>query len=411
MINRRILPQVLAALGDTPVVLLHGARQTGKTTLARRIAEHEHPARYLTLDDVGVLAAATTDPQGFVAGLSGPTVLDEVQRAPNLFLALKAAVDRDRRPGRFLLTGSANVFLLPRLAESLAGRMEIITLWPLSQGELDGVTEEFVDLLFTADVVPADAPPIDTPALADRVLRGGYPEAIRRAPARRRAWFGGYLTTILQRDVRDIQDVSDLTALPRLLQVLAGQSGNLLNSAALSRRTGLPYTTLRRYLALLEATFLVQTLPAWTPATPGRAVKSPKIVVCDTGLGGHVLGLDRTRLLKDPTVFGPLLETFVVMELRKQAGWSDARPALFHFRRHHTGAEVDVVLEGPDGRVVGVEVKASGTVSGGDFKGLRALAEVAGSRFHRGLVLYTGRETVPFGRRLAAVPVTVLWRA
>ena len=417
---RRLLTKPLTdALVDSPVVLVNGARQTGKTTLVQSLAA-QRPATYLTLDDIGVLSAARSDPQGFLAGLSGPVVLDEVQHAPGLFPALKAAVDKQRTPGRFLLTGSANVLLLPKLSESLAGRMEVLTLWPLAQAELvpaehAGAAGNLVDALFSdalfAERMPAgqDLPATEPADLIRRLLGGGYPEPLARSsPERRRAWFNSYLTTILQRDVRDIANIEGLTDLPRLLALLASRTSSLLNQADVSRASGLPYTTLLRYLALLEATFLVQMLPPWSSNLGQRLVKAPKVTLCDTGLAASLLGLDGERLTGDGAMRGQLLETFVTMEMRKQAGWSRTQPGLFHWR---TAAqqEVDLLLEDAAGRLVGIEVKASGTASASDFKGLKALAEATGSRFLRGVVLYSGNQTVPFGERLHALPLSALW--
>jgi predicted AAA+ superfamily ATPase len=409
MIQRHLTPAVLDALADRPVVVLHGARQAGKTTLVQALAEQGHPARYLTFDDAVVLAAAQADPAGFLAGIDGPVVLDEIQRAPALLPAIKALVDRDRRPGRFLLTGSADVLVLPRLSESLAGRMEILTLWPVSQGEIDASADGFLDAVFTKGLPSTRSGRLNRRDVIDRITTGGYPEIVSAiAPARRAAWFGSYVTAIVQRDVREMANVADVAALPRLLALIASRPMALLNAADLARNLGLPQTTLKRYLALLEATFLVRLLPPWFVNIGKRLSKSPKVFLCDTGLTSHLAGLDPGRLAGDLSLLGGLLEGFIVMELQKQSGWSRVRPALFHFRSHD-GREVDIVLEEPGGRVVGVEVKASATVGAADFKGLRLLAEAAGRRFHRGIVLYTGREVVPFGAALHAVPVDAVW--
>lgn len=408
MLARHATHRLRTALADRPVVLLHGARQTGKTTLVRAVAE-ELGARYVTLDNLTMLAAARADAAGFLAGFTQPLVVDEVQRAPELLLAIKAAVDRQRTPGRFLLTGSANVLLLPRVAESLAGRMEIVNLWPFSQGEIEGAIEGFIDAVF------ADEPPVlgrsaSSARLTDRVVRGGYPEAFPIESAERRhAWFDGYVTTILQRDVRDLARIEGLTELPRLLSVLASRPMAQLNFADLSRGTGLPQTTLKRYFALLETVFLVRLLPPWYANIGKRLVKTPKVLLADTGLAAHLMGIDETRMAQDRALLGGLLESFVTMELVKQAGWSVDPPALYHFRTHE-GDEVDLVLERRGGALVGIEVKSAATVTAADFKGLRALAEVAGRRLRRGIVLYTGAEVVPFGARFLALPVEALWR-
>lgn len=414
MIPRHIQPRLLAALDDTPVVLLHGARQTGKTTLVRAIAEGKHAAEYLTFDDPAVLAAAETDPLGFVNRFDGPVVLDEVQRVPKLALAIKYAVDRNRRPGRFLLTGSANVLQVPNLSDSLAGRMEIQTLWPFSQDEIEGTRESLIDTLFGAKFPKVGGRIRDdrkAVPLIDRLIRGGYPEAQeRKSPDRRQEWFISYISTILQRDIRDLANIEGLTMLPRLLALLATRAGSLLNSADIARSVQIPQTTLKRYIALLETTFLVQMLPPWSSNLGLRLVKSPKLYLSDTGLLVHLLGTDRERLQANPSQFGHVLEDFMVTELRKQASWSKARPRLFHYRTQ-TGQEVDIVLEGDGGRIVGIEVKAGATITAEDFKGLRHLAEAAGDRFHRGVLLYGGKESLPFGTGLYALPITAIWQS
>jgi|Deesub1362B_J571_1020462.scaffolds.fasta_scaffold01386_3 hypothetical protein len=409
MVYRNVTEVLLSALQDSPVVFLSGARQTGKSTLAKWLTATRYPARYITLDDATVLAAARADPTGFIAGLDGPVVLDEVQRAPELFLAIKAAVDRDRRPGQFLLTGSADVLLLPRLSEFLVGRMEITTLWPFSQGELHGVVEGFVEAVFADDFSPYPHTGNSPMDLIEHVTTGGYPEAVTRAdPDRRRAWFNSYVTTILHRDVRDLANIEHLDALPRLLSLLAARATSLLNYAELSRSLGLPQTTLKRYLTLLKTTFLVQFLPAWSANLGKRLVKSPRLLLIDTGLMAHLLGTDLQALKSRPELLGRLLENFAAMELKKQITWSRVRPGIYHFRTG-TGQEVDIVLEDASGRVVGIEVKASATVRAQDFKGLRYLADLLGDRFLRGIVLYTGDQHVPFGTNLHALPLSSLW--
>lgn len=351
---------------------------------------------------------------GFLAGLGasgGTVVLDEVQHAPGLFPAIKAAVDRDRKPGRYLLTGSANVLLLPKLSESLAGRMEILTLWPLSQSEVEGAGGSFTDSLF-AEESPlqqfADIPSPTRENLIDRITRGGYPEPMGRSGPRRSAWFESYLTTILQRDVREISKIEGLTQMPRLLAILAARTASLLNTADISRTANIPYSTLTRYLTLLETTYLIRTIPAWSGNLTTRLLSSPKIVINDTGLAAHLLGLSEARLLQEPSRLGALLDNFAAMEILKDIGGSETRPTVYHW---HTAnrEEVDILLERRDGGLVGIEVKASGSASSNDFKGLRALERLTGDRFVRGVVLNTGNRVVPFGEKLFAVPMNALW--
>ena len=394
------------------MTLLVGARQTGKSTLALAVAAQQHPSRYLTLDDAPVLAAASGDPVGFLTGLQGDVVLDEVQLAPELFRSLKAAVDRDRRPGRFLLTGSAQVLLLPRLSESLAGRMEVLTLWPLSQREIEGGVGSFVDAAFgTAPLSSLPAPGTDLEDVCSRVAAGGYPEVRTLRGARRRsAWFASYVTTILRRDVRDIANVEGLVTMPSLLSLLAARSSGLMNVSELSRSAGIKLTTLNRYLSLLETVFLIRRLPAWSPNVGKRLVKSPKLHFVDTGLAAHLLGVDERGLMASPQALGPLLETFVVNELEKDLGWAGTQARLFHFRSAER-REVDVVIEDRSGRVVGVEVRASATPTQSDFDGLRALQSLLGRRFVRGVVLHLGDARLPFGDGLEAAPLSSLWTA
>ena len=406
MYERRVLKRLRAALGDSPVVLLHGARQVGKTTLVRDLLGGGG-RRYITLDGSAALAAATGDPDGFIAGLEGPVAIDEVQRAPELFRAIKASVDRDRRPGRFLLTGSANVLALPRLSESLAGRVDITPLWPLSQSEIEGVEGSFIDRVFERSMGSVDEKRVPRRAIFDRVARGGFPEALSRKDVERRgAWFDAYVTTILQRDVRDLANIEDLASLPVLLRLLATRTSGLLNYADLSRSVGLAQTTLKRYFAALEATFMVHLVRPWATNLGTRLVKSPKVHLIDTGLAAYLVG--QPDLPDGSAMLGAMLESFVVTEMLKQSGWSKTRVEVFHFRTQ-TGREVDIVLEDRKGRLVGIEVKSSASVDGSDFAGLRTLAEMVPDRFVRGIVLHTGAEMVPFGKNLVAMPVGALW--
>jgi predicted AAA+ superfamily ATPase len=317
-------------------------------------------------------------------------------------------VDRQRKPGRFLLTGSANPLFIPQVSEALAGRVEVLTLWPLSQGEVGGSVERFIERSFSADFPVRSAVPGDRADLVRRVVTGGFPEVVARDTQDRRAWFGSYVTTILQRDVRELARVEALKDFPRLLALVGTRTAAPLNLADLSRSTGLALTTLRRYMALLEATFLVQTVPAWFANVGKRLAKAPKLLICDSGLAAYLGGFDEERLSSDPGLLGSLLETLVGCELLKQSTWSTVNVTLHHFRSQ-TGQEVDFVLEQPSRAVVGVEVKATASVGANDFRGLKAFAELTGKRFKCGVVLYAGERVVPFGDKLLAVPVWTLW--
>jgi predicted AAA+ superfamily ATPase len=404
--TRHQQPAIEAALADTPATMLVGPRQSGKTTLVRAIAAARGgEASYHSLDERETLDDATDDPVAFVGRLRGLAVIDEIQKAPRLLPAIKVAIDRDRRPGRFLLTGSANVLALPRVSESLAGRMEVATLWPLSQGELLGKREGFIDRVLRGE------PPAGQGGdeIVPRLLQGGYPEAATRLdPGRRRAFFEAYLTTITTRDVRDVAAIEDPGALHRLLQLCAARTGATVNHAELGRTLGVPVSTIKRYLALLETLYLVHHLPAWSSNRGKRLARTPKLHVVDTGLAAALIGVEAPALAKERHLLGPLLESFAAAELRKQLGWSEARPNLLHFRSH-AGAEVDLVLEDGRGRVVGIEVKATSTPSSSDFKGLKELAETAGKSFVQGILLHLGGELVAFGPTLTACPIDALW--
>ena len=409
---RHIGPLLTAALQDTPVVLVNGARQSGKSTLVRAAgaASGASARRYLTLDDTAILAAAKSDPAGFINGLQGRVTIDEVQRAPELFLPIKAAVDRQREPGRFLLTGSADVLLLPGIADSLAGRMEVLSLWPLSSAEqVDTPNPNRADALFHGDWSALQIPPCDKGDAITRLVSGGFPEAAARASqARRDAWFQSYIQAVLQRDVRALAHIEQLTEVPNLLQLLATRSGSLLNLAELSRSVKLPQTTLKRYFALLEMLFLVVRLPSWERNTGKRLVKAPKVFLPDTGLLSYLLGHTSQSLAAQPGLPGGSVETFVLTELLKHVAFSAHRLTLWHYRTQ-THTEVDFILENRLGQITGIEVKASATIDSKDFKGLRHLQETERGIFQHGIVLYAGREVVPFGENLWAVPLSIWW--
>lgn len=408
---RHIAPQLAEALSDTPVVVITGARQSGKTTLVQSPeATADGPRRYLTLDDAAVLNAAQTDPAGFINGLQGKVTLDEVQRVPALLLAIKAAVDRQREPGLFLLTGSANVMVLPGIADSLAGRMEVLSLWPLSSAEqADSPAVNRAEALFGSDWSALAVPPCDRDGLIGRLSAGGFPDAVTRVNKRRReAWFDSYVQAVLQRDVRDLARIEQMTEVPQLLRLLAQRSASLLNFAELSRSAGLAQSTLKRYFSLLEMLFLVVRLPPWERNPGKRLVKAPKVFLPDSGLLAYLTGATTEDLMAAPGLPGALVETFVLTELLKHVAFSAERLSLWHYRTQNH-IEVDFILENRAGKITGIEVKASATVASPDFRGLRHLQETEPTHFQCGIVLYAGRELVPFGPQLWAVPLSFWW--
>ena len=326
------------------------------------------------------------------------------RKRPRSFPPLKIEIDRRRVPGRFLLTGSTRVLLVPKLSESLAGRLQTLRLHPLACCELERRDPGFLDALFAGDF-PVEHTERLGEQLLERVTAGGYPAALTRPPGRRRAnWYHGHIDALIQRDVRDLARIRRLEVLPRLLSAAASQTARIFNASDLAAPFELTRPTIRDYATLLERVFLLERLPAWHGNRLSRVLKRPKLHLCDTGVASALLGLDGPALGYDRTLFGQLLETFVLQELRRQASWHDARMSFHHFR-DKDGAEVDIVIERGATRVAGVEVKASGTVRPSDFRGLRKLRDTLRDRFACGVVLYDGEASAPFGDRLRAVPV------
>jgi uncharacterized protein len=405
--RRFVEANVAEALTDTRVVLVVGPRQAGKTTLVRRFVSDTQP--YLTLDDPATLSRAKTDPVAFIRSLD-KAVIDEIQRAPELMMAIKESVDRDERPGRFLLTGSANVMALPTVGDSLAGRIEIIALLPLSQAEITSAPGRMIERLFAGEGPALKGVPVFGDQLLNIVLTGGYPEALRRASsARRKAWHQDYLSLVLDRDVRDIAELEQLDKLPRLMRMLAEQAGQLVNINAHAMALGLSAPTTQRYVTVLERMFLLRQIRPWFSNRMSRLIKTPKLHMLDSGLLAALTDADAAGLLKDHSRFGPLLETFVVSEVLKSLSWSAARVQISHFRTKEQN-EVDLVLEDGRGRIVGIEVKAAATLRPKDFSGLRKLQEAAGDKFVQGILLHDHDRVTPYNERIRAAPVSLLWQ-
>lgn len=416
---RHLHPRVTAALAHARVVGVVGPRQSGKSTLVQGVVEAVPGARYVTLDDRAVRAAAEHDPHGFVADRPGLLAIDEVQRAPDLLLAIKAEVDRVPRPGRFLITGSSQLSANRGVSETLAGRISRFEMWPLSQGELAGTREGFLEGLFTSTFVGdagLSAAEVSEPALSKRdylrrAVAGGFPEAVALSGVHRDDWFDSYVQTVVEREAPGIAASPRTAELPRLLRLVAARHTGMLNVADLARDAGLPERSVHRYLDTLEAVFLIRRIPAWTAGLGGREVKAPKVVLTDPGLAAHLRGMDLDTLATPELARGadgPILEGFVITELLRQASWSTRRPTLLHYRGHDR-SEVDLIVEDRRGAVVGIEVKAARDVAHRDIQALAGLRDRLGDRFTAGLVLHCGPESLRLGDRLHALPLHTLW--
>lgn len=400
---------LLEALEDTPVVLIHGSRQCGKTTLAQAVGE-KLGYHYISFDDNNQLQAAKSDPIGFIQSLPEKTTLDEIQRIPELFTSIKASVDQNRKPGRFILTGSANVLLLPKLSDSLAGRMEIIRLRPLAQCEIAGSKTVFLDQLFNADFGAASKQGTFKrlgESLASLICQGGYPAAIARSTDKRKAaWYREYITTLIQRDIQDIANIRNLEILPRLIELTAGQTARLFNASSLASPFSVSRPTINEYLTLLEHIFLIEQLQPWHTNRISRLIKTPKMHIADTGLACALLNINGQTLWQDKNLLGQLLETFIYQELRKYADWHEEDMRFYHFRNKDK-VEVDIIIQ--QGRqIAGIEIKAAATVTPRDFKGLNKLKGACGEHFAAGVVFYDGESILTFGERLFAVPISLL---
>ena len=391
-------------------VVLTGARQVGKSTLAREVCARRG-GTYVDLDDETALEAALVDPAAFL-DRRPPVAIDEVQRGGDALLrAIKARLDRARRPGAFLLTGSTRFLTLPALSESLAGRVEVLELWPFSQGEIEGGRDGLADRLFgPPGVSPGDrATGTTRKSIVERICRGGFPEVQNLRPPLRRRWFASYVRTVTQRDVLDVSRLRQIEELPRLLRLLATRTAQEVNAQHLSNDLGMPRTTLLGYMAAVEVVYLWNRLPAWSRNLTAKVIRHPKGYLPDTGLAAYLLGAEPETLLRPGNpLLGPLLETLVVGELVRQRGWARADHDLFHFR-DRSGPEVDVILETRDGRVAAVEVKAGETVTARDFAGINLLADRLGDAFAHGVVLHLGESAHPFGDRRTALPLGALW--
>lgn len=407
-VPRRAASAIADALADTRVVLVNGARQAGKSTLVRSVAG-QRTAEWRDLDLPQDRQSALSDPVGFVA-FDGLMVIDEIQRAPELLLAIKARVDADPRPGQFLLTGSSQLLALRDLPDTLPGRMETIELWPLSQGEIDRAPDTFVDAAFRLGPDLRHESDISRTNYSERLVRGGLPEAIARSDPRRRGRFlDEYVRNLIERDVRQLAEIERAPQLSTLVRLLAARSGLLVAPGSLESELRIARPTVARYMRLLEEVFLVKRIPGWSRNLGTRATAAPKLVFVDSGIAARQLALDSHALRRPGAPFGPLLEGFVLSELARQLAWSQELADLYHYRDHNK-VEVDAICENRRGQVIGIEVKAASTVRSEDFNGLRQLAARLDDDFVVGIVLYTGSTTLPFGPKLRAIPVSAIWQ-
>lgn len=410
LIPRHIRPQLVGALAEARVVCLLGARQAGKSTLVQEVAADEHPARYLTLDDPATLELAREDPAGFVAG-SERLAIDEIQRVPDLLLAIKRVVDTEQTRGRFLITGSANIITHPRIADALPGRVDYMTLWPFSQGELAERVPSFLEDVFDGKRPEVEDPPIGRAGYAELVVRGGFPEAVRTDAARRQRFFSSYVGSILGREIGELGSVRDTEAAARVLRLAAARSAALTNLSALGRELGIDHKTVANHLRSLEQLFMVVRLPAWHANLGHRVIRTPKLHVADPGLLCSLIGADAERLVADGAIAGSVFETFAVTEVIRQASVSDLSPKLsLHHYRDQPGNEVDLVLELFSGEVVGIEVKASASPRPRDAAGLKLLRDRLGDRFRQGILFHLGATSIPIGDRISAIPLAALWQ-
>lgn len=408
IVPRKVAGLVTDALADTRVVLVNGARQAGKSTLVAGVCR-ARAGTWRNLDRPLERAAAYADPDDYIR-VDGLVVIDEIQRDPELLLAIKASVDEDPRPGRFLLTGSARVMGLRALPDTLPGRMETIELWPLSQGEIDGTPDGFVDACFESGADFSHASTLTKADYIERLCRGGFPEAVSRDGRRRERYFDNYVADLINRDVVQLSQIERASQMRALTRLLAARSGQLLVPGTLAGDLGLPRPTVARYIGLLEEVFLVKRLPAWSRNLSSRAVSTAKVALVDSGIAANLLGQDPRRLERPHSPLGGLLEGFVAMEIARQVEWSSTRPDLYHYRTRD-GVEVDLVLERRSGEVIALDVKASSTVRAEDFRGIRHLQDRLGPDFIAGIVLYTGQHTRSFGDALRAVPISAVWEA
>lgn len=413
IVPRRALNVALSRMTESPVVLLQGARSVGKSTLLQSIAS-PLGSTVIDLDDLETREAVRADPNLFATGES-PVVIDEYQFVPEILAAVKAELNRDLRPGRYVLAGSTSYSTLPVVARALTGRMSRVDVRPLSQGEIDERRETFLErLVFNPESLLDDsAISVERGEYIERIISGGMPLALRaRSDSARARWFGEYIDLVVERDVLELARIQQRRQLPRLLEQVASQTGQLLNVSKAARSIGMDSSVAENYVKLLEAVYLIQRLPAWGTTTRSRVSKTPKAYVVDSGAAALLLRLTRQKLsipsASSATEFGHLLESFVVGELLKQADWLEEPAQLGHWRIHD-GGEIDVVIELLDGSLYTIEVKSGSRVTSRDLRATMAFMDRFDERFIAGTVLYTGKYSYRASDRILVLPISKLW--
>jgi uncharacterized protein len=412
MIPRRAQALISEAMEWSRVVIVNGPRQAGKSTLVELLADSAGNER-ITLDDAPRLRVARTDPRGLLESTTRPLFIDEVQRGGDpLVLAIKAAVDRsDQRPGQFVLTGSSRFLMIPTLSESLAGRAAFVDLWPLSQGELDSGSTNFVDLLFepTQSIRALTPPRLSRPAAMERVVTGGFPTAVQLPTKARQSWFDAYVRTLIERELLSLSKVRQSADLVRLAKVLASRSGHEISMSSIAAAADAGRDSVESHTALFGHVYLHYLLPGWGGSSTAKARKRPKLHFVDSGLLCNVLGLTADRLSRpEVSESGHVFESFVVGEIARQATWAGLRTSLSHYRDAEK-REVDLLIEAPDGRIAAIEVKAAVDVDDSDSRWLRYLRDRLGDRFVNGVVVHLGDRPLPWGDRITSIPVAGLW--
>lgn len=410
-IKRALKREIIETLDFAPVVLINGARQSGKSTFAKELIAEGRVKDYITMDNPTTLSQITKSPVDFLENLPVGTVIDEVQRIPELFTSIKYVVDNNRVPGRFLLTGSANILLLPKLADSLAGRMSLHTLRPFSVGEFEDKKEDFIDWLFSEDFEGFKIKErLDAKDLYNKITKGSYPEVLASnySPENQTRWYDSYINTLLVRDIRDMSDISGLNDIPALLSLLASRNGSLLNTSDISRTIDIPSTTLKRYINLLHSLYLIDFLKPWYKNFGKTLIKAPKTYLNDTGFCMHLLQKNQESLEVDRILFGHLLENFIILEIQKQIGWSKVKPSMYYLRTKD-GQEIDLILESRSGKLVAIEIKASSSFKPETVNNIKEFEKSMGDNFHRGIIFYTGQETLMISDKIYVLPIQALW--